>query len=109
MIDVKPFCDYAIRLFGANNQIDKSIEELSELIQALIHRKHKRPEEYDRVAEEIADVMLMLEQLKIVYGIPQSTLDRIISDKIQRVYHRYSTGATETWTTESTRNFGSSS
>lgn len=44
--------------YGKNNQILKSIEEMAELQQALLKGEPKH------IAEEIADVEIMLEQLK---------------------------------------------
>ena len=60
----------AIDIFGKNNQIDKAIEEMAELTQALLKFRHApRPlsgsitTRYNNVIEEIADVRIMTEQL----------------------------------------------
>lgn len=53
----------AIGVFGAIAQEQVAIEECSELIQAICH-KHRGREH--NIAEEIADVEIMLEQLKII-------------------------------------------
>ena len=56
----------AIRTFGNDQQIDKMIEECSELILSLQHYKSNRCYEYD-VIEEIADVEIVLEQMKLIF------------------------------------------
>ena len=53
----------AIRHYGKGNQWAKAIEELSELIRALA-----RSDDHDNIAEEIADVRIMLDQREILYG-----------------------------------------
>ena len=58
-------CKKAIDTYGAAHQQLKAVEELSELIQAVM-----RALEGDKhnVEEEIADVEIMLTQLKIMYN-----------------------------------------
>ena len=53
----------AITKFGATEQENLAIEECSELIQAISH-KHRGREH--NIAEEIADVEIMLDQLRII-------------------------------------------
>lgn len=53
----------AIRKYGPGAQRDKAIEELSELIRALA-----RCDDSENVAEEMADVRIMLDQLEIIFG-----------------------------------------
>ena len=50
----------AIRHYGTGNQHLKAIEELSELIRALA-----RGNDRENLAEEMADVRIMLDQLEI--------------------------------------------
>lgn len=59
----------AIEEFGANKQIVVAIEELSELQKELC--KFLRYETTTNLSEEIADVGIMLEQLKIIFGIEE--------------------------------------
>lgn len=49
--------------FGRGKQQLKAIEELSELIRALA-----RADDPDNIAEEMADVRIMLDQLEIIFG-----------------------------------------
>ena len=57
----------ALDAWGENAQIDMAIEECAELITALMDRRRGRGGD-NAVAEEIADVEIMLEQLRIVIG-----------------------------------------
>ena len=53
----------AIERYGRGTQQFKAIEELSELIRALA-----RYDDAENVAEEMADVRIMLDQLEIIFG-----------------------------------------
>ena len=72
----------AIRTFGEKAQEDVAIEECSELIQAISH-KHRGREH--NIAEEIADVEIMLEQLKIINNCAEEVAE-IHKQKIQRLF-----------------------
>ena len=52
----------AINHYGEDSQQLKAIEELSELIRALA-----RCDDQDNIAEEMADVRIMLDQLEIIF------------------------------------------
>ena len=56
----------AINKFGADHQILKAVEELNELATALMHFRDGKVEPND-VESEIADVEIMIEQLKIIF------------------------------------------
>lgn len=85
----------AVDLWGADIQTDIAIEEMSELIKALIKfrrygnaynlktKKYRKSE----VIEEIADVQLMLNQLKYIYGEIQysKTEEYAIESLIKRI------------------------
>ena len=53
----------AIDHYGRGTQWSKAIEELSELIRALA-----RADDAENIAEEMADVRIMLDQLEIILG-----------------------------------------
>lgn len=56
----------AINAWGPDMQIDMCVEEMAELIQALI--KYKRGKgDLNNIAEEIADVSIMLEQMAMMF------------------------------------------
>lgn len=59
-------CEKAVKRFGKTAQLIMAMEEMSELIQGLSKDiRGKRNE--DNISEEIADVEIMLAQLKIIY------------------------------------------
>jgi hypothetical protein len=58
----------AIEKWGAEKQIIVAIEELSELQKALC--KHLRGEDWtENIIEECADVLIMLEQIQLIFDI----------------------------------------
>lgn len=73
----------AIMTYGDIAQIDVAIEEMSELIQAL--SKYKRGKEHN-VEEEIADVSIMVDQLKIIFN--NRKVKKIKRRKIARLNNR---------------------
>ena len=62
----KEIFNKAITKWGKNAQIIVAIEECGELIQALT-KFLRDPVELDNVNEEIADVGIMLDQLKLMF------------------------------------------
>jgi NTP pyrophosphatase (non-canonical NTP hydrolase) len=72
----------AINVFGVFNQENMAIEECAELIQA-INKKHRGREH--NLPEEIADVEIMLEQLKIANGCHEE-VEEIRKQKVDRLY-----------------------
>ena len=75
----------AIDTFGIDHQSDIAIEEMSELIKAIIkHRRYRTAETLDNLKEEIADVQIMAWQLQLMYG----NVDDIIQSKIERLDKR---------------------
>ena len=58
----------AREVYGDNFLIDLAIEEMGELIVALNHYRRNRAEK-DEVQEEIADVMLAVQELQQIFGL----------------------------------------
>lgn len=68
----------AVETYGTESQVDMAIEEMSELTKALL--KYRRAlkgntdisvsKAHSDILEEIADVEIMLDQMKIIYGEP---------------------------------------
>lgn len=73
---------HAINHFGVEGQINKAVEEMGELITELSRRNLARFDK-DRVAEEVADALLMLEQLRII--IWASKVDGFVAGKLERL------------------------
>lgn len=79
----------AIDTYGSENQLNLAIEEMAELIQA-INKTRRYPESLkarDNVAEEIADVFIMLEQLILIYDCDE-LVDNIKELKVRRLLKR---------------------
>ena len=72
----------AIEVFGAENQENICIEECAELIQA-INKKHRGKEH--NISEEIADVEITIEQLKIINDCHKE-VEAIKEQKINRLF-----------------------
>jgi NTP pyrophosphatase (non-canonical NTP hydrolase) len=72
--------------YGQESQILKTIEELGELTTALSRSLNGR-EDIDNIAEEIADVEIMLEQMKRCYKII-SLVNTRKGQKLNRVENR---------------------
>lgn len=78
----------AIDTYGDEAQEELAIEECAELIQAINH-KHRGREH--NIAEEIADVEIMLEQLKIINNCGEE-VKNIRREKVVRLYSRIMNG-----------------
>ena len=74
----------AISVYGELAQEQMAVEECSELIQAICHKHRGRQH---NIAEEIADVEIMLEQLKIINNCSE-TVEEIRKQKIDRLFDR---------------------
>jgi len=79
---LRKLAEMAINHFGVQHQKNKAIEELGELIVELSREQDRRTDN-ERVREEIADVIVMAEQLRIIYG--ASAVDRWIEKKLSRL------------------------
>ena len=60
-------CIKAVQKFGREHQIDKCIEECAELMNELIKQRDKRTTT-ENVIDEIADVDIMIGQMKYIFG-----------------------------------------
>lgn len=77
--------------YGTDHQQDKAIEECSELIQAIC--KHKEAQillqkNLLNIIDEIADVEIMLNQLKIIFdcfGEVENRIDHKINRQLERI------------------------
>lgn len=86
----------AVQEFGAPAQVDMAIEEMSELTKALL--KHRRYCEgcqakgedrlEEAIAEEMADVFIMLYQLIYIFGNAEQ-IQKVVWGKIERLQKRF--------------------
>lgn len=77
-----------IRHYSEYSQISKAVEELIELSEILIKDINKSELYKDSLIEEMADVEVMLFQLKIIYNVSDEELQDEISRKIDRTIKR---------------------
>lgn len=76
-----------IRQNGYKMQTMVAIEEMSELTKELV--KFMRGEHNtDAIAEEIADVEIMLRQMKIIYDIKDEDVEKLMVIKLKRLKER---------------------
>ena len=83
---------YIITTYGAKAQEDIAIEECSELQKAILKNRRNPSEEHRAdIIDEIADVAVMIEQLKIIYSCGKEVADRVdfkIDRQIERIRNK---------------------
>jgi len=73
-----------ISYYGAGRQIFKAIEELAELAKELVKMEDQ---DTDNITEEIADVTIMLEQLRLIFDCNEDVKE-VMHRKISRTLDR---------------------
>ena len=74
--------------YGAHNQMLKCCEELSELEAVILKHINKDTNNTDEVLDEMADVYIMLEQMKNVFPFGENILTDRINYKLNRQMDR---------------------
>lgn len=82
---LKHILSKAIAKWGVDAQTDMAIEEMGELIVAINHYRRGRVG-IDAVQEEIADVIIAMNQMRMMYG--SDAVDAIIERKTNRLEKR---------------------
>lgn len=77
-----------VKLWGKEAQVLVAIEEMSELTKELLKDVNRKKENRQEIIEELADVSIMLEQLKVIYDIQDEELENIIKEKVKRLEAR---------------------
>ena len=77
-----------INKYGKKAQVIQAIEEMSELTKELIKNINRDKDNEKEIIEEIADVTIMLVQLKIIYKIDTDKLLGAIEYKLLRQKER---------------------
>ena len=84
---------FIINSYGTKSQEDVAIEEMAELQKAILkHRRYTGDETRAEIIDEIADVEIMIEQLKIIYSCKKEVERRInykIERQIKRILKKY--------------------
>ena len=72
----KELLDKCIDKWGKEAQLLMVLEEMSELQKEILKNVNRGKENIDEIIDETADVEIMLEQLKYIYGIHQAVEER---------------------------------
>lgn len=84
--DMTAICRTAIEKYGKLSQVIVANEEMSELNKELC--KNLRGEDNkEHIAEEVADVLIMMEQMKMLFDI-QPLVDDFMVKKLRRLRER---------------------
>lgn len=79
-------CRRAVNMWGRQSQLVICMEEMAELTKELSKNLRGQDNEL-AIAEEVADVEIMLEQIKLLYGI-HTEVESVRSEKILRLSKR---------------------
>lgn len=89
MIGIDETAKIIVEHYGQPHQEVQAVQELSELILLLAAREDQRNAGYtDHVAEEIADSLIMIEQIRIANGITDKDVNAWIAKKLSRQLNR---------------------
>lgn len=85
----KEILERAIHTYGIHAQVDMCLEEMSELSKALLKMRRSGgdiADKLDNIREEIADVQIMIDQMKMIYG--EELIEKIERLKLARLENR---------------------
>ena len=85
MTDIKRLALAALDRWGVEHQKKKAVEEIGELLTEMSREQDSRTTKW-LIAGEIADCMILLQQLRIIYG--KSRVDSMLEIKINRLAER---------------------
>ena len=85
--DPIPVLKKAICKYGKQAQLDVAVEEMAELTKEIIKSK-RGASNYSQIVEELADVYIMMTQIKLIYGIYDEELINAMDLKIARLEKR---------------------
>ena len=74
--------------YGIRKQLKKLSEEVFELQEAVIDNEWDVDGNTDHIAEELADVMVLWEQIRLHYGVPIQVIQGIMKEKVERQLKR---------------------
>ena len=80
--------NFIVEHYGASNQLNKSIEELSELITEISRYDADEPHHRGNIIDELSDVMVMCNQLMIIFncfGEVEERIDFKINRQLERI------------------------
>ena len=74
--------------YGIRGQLKKLSEEVFELQEAVVDNVWDVDGNTDHIAEELADVMVLWEQIRLHYEVPIQVIQGIMKEKIERQLKR---------------------
>lgn len=74
----------ALCTFGLISQLDVATEEMAELIKELSKFK-RRENNIGKIAEEVADVEIMLEQIKQYFNLKEDYMNEVKNNKLNKL------------------------
>ena len=77
----------ALKTWGKDAQMLQVIEEMSELTKEILKNINRGKDNVSEIIEETADVEIMLQQLKVCYGINQQ-VETYKKEKLQKIEKR---------------------
>lgn len=80
--------NFIVEHYGSANQLNKSIEELSELITEISRYDADEPHRRGNIIDELSDVMVMCNQLMIIFncfGEVEERIDFKIKRQLERI------------------------
>lgn len=82
-------CSQILKHYGKEKQEIQAVQELSELILLLAARPDQRTDDYfQNIVSEIADVEIMIEQIKQMHGISEEYVNDMKAYKLRRQLSR---------------------
>lgn len=89
MIGIDTSAKKILTHYGQKKQEVQAVQELSELILLLAARDDQRKGDYKKhITEEIADSLIMIEQIRLANGITDKNVNAVIVQKISRQFNR---------------------
>ena len=73
----KDILEKAIKTWGTHAQLLMVLEEMSELQKEILKNINRGKDNIDDIIDETADVEIMLDQMKYIYGIDEAVANRI--------------------------------
>ena len=77
----------AIKTYGKDMQLTVAVEELSELIKEICKNK-RGSDNRNNIIEEMADCYIMIEQIRLIFGISHAEIYARYNEKIERLENR---------------------
>lgn len=81
-----------IEHYGGINQVLVLFEEMGELTKAITKVLREQGNKAD-VAEELADVQIMIDQMKLIFKLSEKTMNEFVNYKIDRTLERIENAA----------------